>query len=78
MASFNVYRAISTAKRGRYLTGTGTRGELQITADGEAVVDALPDKEKVDKVSSQRTRRRRGGARRKSTRKAQGAAKAKR
>ncbi len=59
LKSFNMSRAVSNAQRDGYLTTAGKRGTYQITATGEALVEAMPDADAVRKVKTQRQKRRR-------------------
>jgi restriction endonuclease Mrr len=43
LARFNVSRAVSHAQRAGYMTTAARRGSYQITAHGEALVEAMPD-----------------------------------
>ena len=55
---FNLSRAISNAQRSGYITSAGKNGIYQITSKGESLVEAMPDKELIKQVRSQRARRR--------------------
>jgi hypothetical protein len=59
LSSLNMSRAVSNAQRAGYLTTTGKRGTYQITATGEALVEAMPNPALIKKVKADSTRRRR-------------------
>ena len=60
VTDFNISRAISNAKRAKYLTSAGEHGLYQVTTSGEALVEAMPDGNAMTQINAQdRTRRRR-------------------
>jgi hypothetical protein len=70
LASFNISRAVSHSQRAGYLTSAGGRGVYHITSTGEALVDAMPDQERIRAVKSQAKGRRRPASARRTTRRA--------
>lgn len=63
----NISQAAKDAVKVDYLASVGREGKRQITAFGEAVVEALPDRVKVKEILEQRGRRRRKKTARKRT-----------
>jgi hypothetical protein len=59
LPSFNMSTAISHAQRSGYLTTAGKRGLYQVTATGESLVEALPDRAAVRQARAKGMRRRR-------------------
>jgi hypothetical protein len=75
LSKFNMSRALSNAQHtAGYMTNAGKYGTYQITATGEALVEAMPDAEAVKNVKAQgkKRRRRSTGTKRTTTRKAPG------
>ena len=75
LSKFNMSRALSNAQHiAGYVTNAGKHGTYQITATGEALVEAMPDVEAVKKVKTQgkKRRRRSSGTKRPTTKKATG------
>ncbi len=75
LSKFNMSRALSNAQHtAGYVTNAGKHGTYQITATGEALVEAMPDAEAVKKVKAQvkKRRRRSTGAKRQTAGKATG------
>ena len=77
LVDFNMSRAVSHAQHAGYLTTAGKRGAYQITSNGEALVEAMPNPERIKKVREQGARRRRRSAGAKSARQDGGTAKTK-
>jgi hypothetical protein len=73
-SAFNVARAISNASRATagYLSPIG-KGQKQLTAFGEEIVEALPSQEAVKVVEANRKTAKRGSTRKKSKAKSKGA-----
>ena|SRR6266545_420650 len=64
LPSFNVSRGTRNARAAGYLTSTGKCGTDKITYLGESLVEAMPDKEGIKKITLQRRKPRRKATKR--------------